>query len=74
MTTKRLTLPGAPGKALSALWGRLETIQQEALLPHLLGDTSAQWLAETLTTKGHPIGRTTIKDYRRALREQGVQL
>ena len=74
MAARQPSLPGTPGKALSALWSRLETIQQQALLPHLLGDTSAQWLAETLTAKGYPIGRTTIKDYRRALREQGVQL
>lgn len=40
----------------------------EPLLDHLQGGTSAEWLAETLTEAGAPIGATTIKAYRRKLR------
>lgn len=48
----------------------------DPLLAHLQGGTSAEWLADTLTEAGHPIGVTTIKQYRRKLRaatnEKGV--
>lgn len=40
----------------------------EPFLKHLSGGTSAEWLADTLTEAGYPIGATTIKSYRRKLR------
>lgn len=33
---------------------------------------AADWLAATLTEQGHPISATTIKDYRRRLRQKGA--
>lgn len=68
-------LPGyAPGR-IRAVFDALETEEkQEAFLRHLLGGTSAEWLADTLTLAGYPLGQTTIKSYRRALREAGVQV
>lgn len=68
------TLPGTPGKAISSVWEALSASERAALLPHLLGGSPADWLARTLTEHGHQIGATTIKDYRRALRQEGVQL
>jgi hypothetical protein len=38
---------------------------REAFLAHLRGGTSAAWLADWLTRAGHPVGATTIKDYRK---------
>lgn len=58
-------LPGYPGPALKAVWGALEAPQRVALLGHLLSDTSAEWLATTLTEEGHPVSASTIRAYRR---------
>lgn len=74
MARRAHPLPGRPGKALQAVWDRLEAKQREATLPHLLGGTSAEWVAQTLTEEGFPIGKTSIREYRRSLRDQGVQL
>lgn len=49
----------------------LEEIQRQRptaydpVVEHLLGGTSAEWLAKTLSQNGHRIGATTIKSYRR---------
>lgn len=61
-------------KALAGVWASLNQDQRQAFLPHLVGDTSPEWLARTLTEAGYRIGQTTIKAYRRALREDGVQV
>lgn len=73
-TTNEPVLPGSPGKALSSVWGQLSHPERAALLPHLVGATGADWVANELTRAGHPIGATSIKNYRRALRQEGVQL
>jgi hypothetical protein len=44
----------------------------EPLVEHLLGGTSADWLAEALTEHGAPVGATTIKAYRRRIAERSV--
>lgn len=61
------TLPGTPGPSLVALWGSLSPQEQDALRAHLLGGTSAEWVAATLRSVGKQISATTIKVYRRAL-------
>lgn len=72
-------LPVKPTGKLLDILEDLEAGYGEALEPllgHLAGGTSAEWLAETLTEAGAPIGPTTIKQYRRKLRaainEKGV--
>jgi hypothetical protein len=56
----------------------LTTVQRQhptaydPLVEHLLGGTSADWLAETLTEHGAPVGATTIKAYRRRIAERSV--
>jgi len=63
-----LALPGTPGPALSALWRLLSGPEKAALLPHLLGGTSSEWLAATLHAAGYQLSSTSIKKYRRELR------
>lgn len=65
---EELTLPGIPGPALDRLWRALTAQERRALKAHLLGTTSAEWLAQTLNTFGHSISATTIRTYRRSLR------
>jgi hypothetical protein len=45
--------------------------EREALVPHLLGQTSADWLSSILRIHGHDVSATTIRTYRRALRQEG---
>jgi hypothetical protein len=44
---------------------------RDAFLTHLRGGTSATWLADWLKRAGHPVGATTIKDYRKKVRDAG---
>lgn len=44
----------------------------EAFLTHLRGGTSAAWLADWLTRAGHAVSATTIKDYRKKVRDAGL--
>lgn len=62
-----LLLPGTPGLRLSSIWEALTAQERRALKPHLIGTTSADWLAFTLQSAGHSISATTIKTYRRSL-------
>lgn len=65
-------LPGTPPPALAGVWGDLAGLERDALLPHLLGGTSAEWLANLLSTHGYRISASTIRTYRRALRMEEV--
>lgn len=65
-------LPGTVPPKIRETWAQLSTVEQRALLPHLLGGTSADYLAGWLNRNGTPVGATTIKGYRRSLQEQGV--
>lgn len=65
-------LPGAPGPTLTALWDGLSSEQRAALCPHLLGDTSADWLTAVLREHGLTVSASTIRNYRRAIRQKGV--
>lgn len=67
-------LPGTPPPVLQAVWDALSRQERAALREHLLGGTSADWLATVLTGSGWRVGATTIKTYRRALRQAGVQV
>ena len=63
--------PGMTGR-LAEVWDELAPDERDALRPHLWGDTSAEWIAQTLTQHGHSIGATTIKKFRRLVKG-GVQ-
>lgn len=65
------TLPGTPKPALRAVLEALNPAEAQALLPHLLGDTGAGWVAETLTRHGHRISKTSILEFRRSIRQTG---
>jgi hypothetical protein len=61
-------LPGTPGFRIADIWSRLTATEKAALQPHLLGATSAEWLADLLTRHRLPISATTIRTYRRTLK------
>ncbi|MEU9126555.1 hypothetical protein AB0D08_00305 [Kitasatospora sp. NPDC048540] len=63
-------LPGNPGPSLAAIFDSMSLGEQLALVPHLLGETSADWLAGVLRKYGHEVSATTIRTYRRALRQE----
>jgi len=63
-------LPGTPGPALTTIWSAFGPQEQQAVLPHLLGDTPADWLASLLRRHGHTVSASTIRTYRRALRQE----
>lgn len=65
-------LPGTPPPSLRDVWEILDPATKEPLLAHLTGNTSADWLARTLATYGHRVSATTIRQYRRQLREGSV--
>ena len=65
MTTN--ALPGRPGARLAATWNALPEQHRTALRPHLLGTTSADYLADWLGRAGHPISASTLRTYRRSL-------
>lgn len=60
-------LPGRPPHVLQAAYGALEPALRAALLPHLLGGTGADRVSGWLREAGHPVGATSIKNYRRSL-------
>lgn len=64
-----LALPGTPGPTLRAVWESLDPETKAIARDHLLGGTSAEWLALAFTEYGHRIGATTIKAYRRSLHD-----
>lgn len=64
-----MTLPIEPEGRLAEVLGELNSKRREAFVGHLLGGTSADWLARTMKQGGVPIGATTIKRYRAAVRD-----
>lgn len=60
-------LPGHPGPALKAVWEALEPAQGTALLVHLHGNTSAEWIAWALAEEGYKVSASTVRSYRRRL-------
>ena len=71
-----MSLPGnVPAKLRSALEAH-DAETQDLFLRHLLGGTSSEFLAESFSAVGYPVGSTTIKRYRRHLQDigKGVQV
>jgi hypothetical protein len=66
-----MRLPGAAGPKLTAAVDTMDDPTREAFQSHLLGDTSAEYLADWLTRAGTPVSASTIRTYRRLLRQSG---
>ncbi|WP_052397143.1 hypothetical protein [Streptomyces sp. NRRL F-5123] len=64
-------LPGEPGPTLHDIYAAMTEAEQDAFASHLLGESSADWLSATLRRFGHDVSATTIRTYRRALRQEG---
>jgi hypothetical protein len=64
---ERVELPGKPGAKLLAAWDALSGEGKSVFLPHLLGETSAEWLSELLSTTETPVSASTLRTYRRSL-------
>ncbi|TCC19981.1 hypothetical protein [Kribbella sindirgiensis] len=64
-----LALPGKPGPKLQHAWDSLVDAAREPFRNHLLGGTSADWLAYWLNLAGTPVSASSIRTYRRALQE-----
>ena len=58
------------GPALLSVWDAMTEHEQDAFLPHLMGGTSADWLAQVLRDRGYLISATTIRTYRRSRSER----
>ena len=65
-------LPGRPGARLHTAWNAMTSETRAAFRPHLLGDTSAEYLADWLTRHGTPVSASTIRGYRRSMRQRGA--
>jgi hypothetical protein len=64
-------LPGIPGRKIRDAWNGMDEPKRVAFRPHLLGSTSAEYLADWLTRNGTPVSASTIRTYRRRLRRDG---
>ncbi|MFJ3907442.1 hypothetical protein [Streptomyces vinaceus] len=65
-------MPGRPGPRLLAIWEALDGREREAFERHLLQDTAAEDLVWILDRYGHRVSASTIRSYRRRLRQEGV--
>ncbi len=65
------TLPGDPPPALANAFAMLLPSQQRAMLPHLLGGTSSELIADWFLRMDIKVSARTIRRYRQ---EGGVQL
>ncbi|MEV3858503.1 hypothetical protein AB0J38_29835 [Streptomyces sp. NPDC050095] len=63
-------LPGQPGPTLSRIYEELEPDVRETVVLRLLDNTaSAERLALILRRHGHAVSASTIRTYRRSIRE-----
>ncbi|MEU2111494.1 MULTISPECIES: hypothetical protein [Streptomycetaceae] len=62
-------LPGEPGPTLKRLYEELEPDVRETLVVRLLDGSSAERLALVLRRHGHTVSASTIRTYRRSLRD-----
>ncbi|MGW1558288.1 hypothetical protein ACWCQ1_17460 [Streptomyces sp. NPDC002144] len=62
-------LPGEPGPTLKRLYEELEPDVRETVLVRLLDGSSAERLALVLRKHGHRVSASTIRTYRRSLRD-----
>jgi hypothetical protein len=67
-----VSLPGTVPAKLAEIYNALPIAERGALEEHLFGGTSAARLSDVLTRHGHQIGKTTIKVYRKNLKEIGL--
>ena len=58
------------GRKMEAAIDALPLKARITLLAHIEGGTSAEYIAGWLTRFGHPVSATTVKAYRRRLRDQ----
>jgi hypothetical protein len=58
------------GSKMAAALAALPPNARITLLAHIEGGTSAEYIAGWLTRWGSPVSATTVKDYRRRLRDQ----
>ncbi|MFE3578105.1 hypothetical protein [Streptomyces vinaceus] len=63
-------LPGTPGPRLHSIWESLSGAEREAFERHLLQDTAAEHLVWILGRHGHRVSASTIRTYRRRLRQE----
>ncbi|MFJ7202071.1 hypothetical protein ACIQWR_00840 [Streptomyces sp. NPDC098789] len=63
-------LPGRPGPRLQAVWAALTPVEREAFERHLLQGTAAEDLVWILDRYGHRVSASTIRTYRRRLRQE----
>lgn len=68
-TANESVLPGSPGQRLGDAVDAMTETTRAAFLPHLLGETSAEYLAGWLARHGTPVSASTIRTYRRSLRQ-----
>ncbi|MFI7315503.1 hypothetical protein [Streptomyces venezuelae] len=66
----RRELPGRPGPRLQAIWAALDKAEREAFERHLMNDTAAEDLVWILDRYGHRVSASTIRTYRRRLRQE----
>jgi hypothetical protein len=64
------TLPGTPGPRLTGIWAALDPAEREAFERHLLHGTAAEDLVWILARYGHHVSASTIRTYRRRLRQE----
>jgi hypothetical protein len=62
-------LPGIPGRKIRDAWAGMDKAKRDAFRPHLLGSTSAEYLADWLARNGTPVSASSIRTYRRSLRK-----
>ncbi|WP_411120625.1 hypothetical protein [Streptomyces sp. x-19] len=63
-------LPGNPGPRLQRIWQALGPREREAFERHLLEGTAAEDLVWILDRYGHRVSASTIRTYRRRLRQE----
>lgn len=68
-----MKLDPPPYGRLAEIFEEISEPARDAIAAHLLGGTSANWLARTLRDHGHPIGATALKDYRATLKQRSPQ-
>jgi hypothetical protein len=66
--TTNTDLPGNHGPRLRTAVDAMSESTRRAFLAHLIGATSAEYLADWLTRAGTPISASTLRTYRRTLR------
>lgn len=68
--TTRCDLPGPAGPRLQAIWSALSGDERRAFERHLMNDTAAEEIAWILGRYGHRVSASTIRTYRRRLRQE----